>query len=237
MINHKLRLQSLLNTVSEVASKDGTSNALESAFFYSVGTWSLIHQQWIENFCQSQNLHLVAVPNCSEMLELTKDMAHLPYHLGLILCQTDNDMNDALRLVKFFNTSHPDRVVQHIFMGVGTDLDSALYLAERSSGFKNISNLDAESFFYFLEQTIKKSLKKRSQLVESLVNIARLSSLTAKELSVMIQVISGLANKEIAEKMNNSSRTIELHRASVFEKMDVKNAIDLSMSLHSIIKN
>jgi len=53
----------------------------------------------------------------------------------------------------------------------------------------------------------------------------------------MVQVLNGFANKEIASEMGNSSRTIEIHRASIFEKMDVKNAIELSMLLHSALRH
>lgn len=234
MNNYKLRIQSLINAISGDADR---GNTLESANVYSIGTWSLTHQQWLETFCQSSNLQLVAVNNCSQMLELTKDLVHLPYGLGVALCHTDNDMADALRLLKFLNTSHPDRVIQIIFMGTNADLESALYLSERSTGYKQIDKVDEGNFRYLLEQTLEKSRKQRAQIIEKLINVAKLSSLTTKELATMIHVINGFSNKEIAEKMGNSNRTIEIHRANLFEKMDVKNGIELSMTLHHAFKS
>lgn len=52
--------------------------------------------------------------------------------------------------------------------------------------------------------------------------------LTNKELQVLKLVLSGLTNKQISEKLQNSKRTIETHRFNLMRKMEVKNLIDLS---------
>ena len=52
--------------------------------------------------------------------------------------------------------------------------------------------------------------------------------LTNKELQVLELVLSGLTNKQISEKLQNSKRTVETHRFNLMRKMDVKNLIDLS---------
>tara|TARA_R110002051_G_scaffold105833_4_gene178915 strand:- start:11653 stop:12324 length:672 start_codon:yes stop_codon:yes gene_type:complete len=52
--------------------------------------------------------------------------------------------------------------------------------------------------------------------------------LTSKELQILGLVLSGLTNKEISEKLENSKRTVETHRFNLMRKMDVKNLIDLS---------
>ena len=56
----------------------------------------------------------------------------------------------------------------------------------------------------------------------------RLAELTERERDVMQCVIDGLANKLIADQLNISVRTVEVHRARVFEKMDVKSAVELA---------
>tara|TARA_R110000796_G_scaffold183498_2_gene299990 strand:- start:57911 stop:58582 length:672 start_codon:yes stop_codon:yes gene_type:complete len=52
--------------------------------------------------------------------------------------------------------------------------------------------------------------------------------LTSKELQILELILSGLTNKEISEKLQNSKRTVETHRFNLMRKMDVKNLIDLS---------
>ena len=56
----------------------------------------------------------------------------------------------------------------------------------------------------------------------------RITDLTEREREVMALVIQGLPNKLIADQLNISVRTVEVHRARVFEKMDVKSAVELS---------
>ena len=56
----------------------------------------------------------------------------------------------------------------------------------------------------------------------------RVGDLTEREREVMQLVVQGLPNKLIADQLNISVRTVEVHRARVFEKMDVKSAVELS---------
>ena len=53
----------------------------------------------------------------------------------------------------------------------------------------------------------------------------RVGDLTEREREVMQLVVQGLPNKLIADQLNISVRTVEVHRARVFEKMDVKKDI------------
>ena len=55
-----------------------------------------------------------------------------------------------------------------------------------------------------------------------------LAELTERELEVMRLVTTGRANKQIADELDISVRTVEVHRARVFDKMDVKSAVELA---------
>ena len=56
----------------------------------------------------------------------------------------------------------------------------------------------------------------------------RLMELTERERDVMRLVIDGLPNKRIADQLEISVRTVEVHRARVFDKMEVKSAVELA---------
>ena len=60
---------------------------------------------------------------------------------------------------------------------------------------------------------------------------ARLSELTDRERDVMRLVIEGVPNKLIADQLDISVRTVEVHRARVFDKMEVKSAVELANML------
>jgi two-component system, LuxR family, response regulator DctR len=56
----------------------------------------------------------------------------------------------------------------------------------------------------------------------------RFAELTERERDVMRLVLEGHPNKRIADQLDISVRTVEVHRARVFEKMDVKSAVELA---------
>jgi two-component system, LuxR family, response regulator DctR len=55
-----------------------------------------------------------------------------------------------------------------------------------------------------------------------------LSELTEREREVMQLVIEGKPNKLVADALGISVRTVEVHRARVFDKMNVKSAVELA---------
>jgi two-component system response regulator DctR len=65
---------------------------------------------------------------------------------------------------------------------------------------------------------------------------ARLTSLTEREKAVMQLVVSGLPNKLVADQLDISVRTVEVHRAKVFDKMGVKSAVELANLMRDAAK-
>lgn len=59
----------------------------------------------------------------------------------------------------------------------------------------------------------------------------RLQSLTSREREVMEGILAGKFNKVIAGELNIAMRTVEVHRARVFEKMGVRSAVELAQLL------
>ena len=55
----------------------------------------------------------------------------------------------------------------------------------------------------------------------------RYEQLTPKEREVMVLVVQGLLNKQIALKLNNSEITIKQHRGKVMQKMRAESLVDL----------
>ena len=57
---------------------------------------------------------------------------------------------------------------------------------------------------------------------------ARVAELTERERDVMRLVIEGRPNKLIADELKISVRTVEVHRARLFEKMEIRSAVELA---------
>ncbi|MDB5914075.1 MAG: putative response regulator, NarL [Ramlibacter sp.] len=62
----------------------------------------------------------------------------------------------------------------------------------------------------------------------------RLDELTERERDVMRLVAKGMPNKLIADQLAISVRTVEVHRARVFDKMEVKSAVELANLLREL---
>jgi two-component system response regulator DctR len=59
----------------------------------------------------------------------------------------------------------------------------------------------------------------------------RLSSLTPREREVMELMLAGKYNKVIADELKVTTRTVEVHRARLLEKMGVRSALELAQLL------
>ncbi|MBZ2207655.1 response regulator transcription factor [Massilia soli] len=57
---------------------------------------------------------------------------------------------------------------------------------------------------------------------------ARLAALSAREREVLDKILAGKLNKVVADELGISMRTVEVHRANIFEKMQVKTAVELA---------
>jgi two-component system, LuxR family, response regulator DctR len=57
---------------------------------------------------------------------------------------------------------------------------------------------------------------------------ARLAALSTREREVLDLILAGKMNKVIADKLGISMRTVEVHRAHIFDKMNVKTAVELA---------
>ena len=83
-----------------------------------------------------------------------------------------------------------------------------------------------------LLETLRSSLKESEFRIEQQNYVSqfeeKLNSLTSRERELVEPISSGLSNKEIALNFENSIRTIELHRARVFEKLEVQSAVELA---------
>lgn len=58
-----------------------------------------------------------------------------------------------------------------------------------------------------------------------------LADLTEREREVMRLIVAGRPNKLIADELDISVRTVEVHRARIFDKMHVKSAVELANRL------
>jgi two-component system response regulator DctR len=85
-----------------------------------------------------------------------------------------------------------------------------------------------------VEQALALSQARLALRHQSAGLVTRLADLTERERDVMRLVVEGLPNKLIADQLDISVRTVEVHRSRVFEKMEVKSAVELVHLLREV---
>lgn len=84
-----------------------------------------------------------------------------------------------------------------------------------------------ESYFNreISEQFLKNYIRKHQ--VEK--NLIEKEDLTAREIELLKLVATGLSNKEIADKLFISIKTVEAHKNHILQKLKLKNSIELTL--------
>jgi two-component system response regulator DctR len=85
-----------------------------------------------------------------------------------------------------------------------------------------------------VEQALRQSAGQLAQRNAQRELHERINSLTERERDVMNLVVAGLPNKLVADQLQISVRTVEVHRSRVFDKMGVKSAVELANRLRGL---
>ena len=84
-----------------------------------------------------------------------------------------------------------------------------------------------------VEAALERDVSARAALASRHQLEAQLRQLTEREREVMALILDGKLNKQIAEALDISIKTVEVHRSRVLEKMGVKSAVELAGLLAS----
>ncbi|XVN74283.1 Response regulator protein TmoT [Oligella sp. MSHR50489EDL] len=113
-----------------------------------------------------------------------------------------------------FITGHGD-----VNMAVSTMKKGAVDFIEKPFNLEDIMPVIAR----FLDQAYEQMQEAISQQkVDSL-----LARLTSREEQVLERIVAGRLNKQIADDLNISIKTVEAHRANIMEKLEVSTVADL----------
>jgi RNA polymerase sigma factor (sigma-70 family) len=78
-----------------------------------------------------------------------------------------------------------------------------------------------------IEECLRRDREARAGHDRARLARARLSQLTQRELEVLELVVAGRMNREIAEQLDISIKTVEAHRARIMEKLEVDSVAEL----------
>jgi RNA polymerase sigma factor (sigma-70 family) len=97
--------------------------------------------------------------------------------------------------------------------------EGAIDFIEKPFDYKRVVSL--------VEECIRRDSEARAQNERRRACSARLAQLTQREREVLELVVAGRMNREIAEKLDISIKTVEAHRAKIMEKLEVNSVAEL----------
>lgn len=118
------------------------------------------------------------------------------------------------------------------FFNKMTDSGACGYLLKNSirDDFEKAINKVMEGSNYYSDELIVKLSKKMAQIKSMKTEqIKEEVTFTAEEKELLKYICQGLTNKQIADIMHLSSRTIEAHRARLLDKTQTKNSVALAV--------
>jgi len=129
--------------------------------------------------------------------------------------------NDSLMALKKINTT------MKIVVAATTASYFNFYLLLKEGIIDGLClKTDTSTVFH---HALKSVLSNKSYISETIIAaLAKQSSkLTPKELQVIELLVLGLNNKEVAHTLNNSERTINVHRSNIMHKLNLSNVVEL----------
>ena len=168
-----------------------------------------------ESHLQAQAPPWPSAPSC-----LVLDV-RMPGTSGLLLFERLIERGLLGRLPVIFLTGHGD-----VPTAVAAVKRGAFDFVEKP--FSNNALVDR------IEQALEQSAAALRETRRAAARERQFGELTEREREVMRLVVDGRPNKLIADALDISVRTVEVHRARVFDKMNVKSAVELANLLREL---
>jgi FixJ family two-component response regulator len=169
---------------------------------------------------ESQGFAVTAYASAEDFLAACRDgMAgcivldvRMPGMSGLELYEKLNARHCTLPVI--FITGHGD-----VPMAVSALKKGAVDFIEKPFGDKDMLRLVAQCL------ELDRANREKNRLGEAAAR--RLAALTEREVEVMDLIIAGKLNKQIADVLNISIKTVEVHRSRIMDKMEVRTVAEL----------
>ncbi len=173
-------------------------------------TWLLEgHDMTVESFDSAEKFLNVYNPNKLSILIVD---IRMPGMSGIELQEVLNNQKAPIPIV--FITGHGD-----VPMAVSTIRKGAMDFLEKPFNEKDLLNT--------LHKMIPLAKERMIEYTEKNQTDALLDRLTDRERQVLERIVAGRLNKQIADDLHISIKTVEAHRANLMEKLEVSNIAHL----------
>lgn len=162
----------------------------------------------------------------NKTVERAPDLAH-PRQAACILLDVRMPGMSGLALFEQLQSNGLAQAWPVIFLTGHADVPTAVDSVKRGAFDFCEKPFSDNALVDRIEQALALSQERLAERQKQQRLQSRLLELTERERDVMQWVVEGLPNKLIADQLDISVRTVEVHRARVFDKMEVKSAVEL----------
>lgn len=158
-------------------------------------------------------------------------LAAAPWTLGVACAVLDVRLGGMSGLDLFDRMTAAGAAIPVVFLTGHADVPLAVE-ALKKGAFDFIEKpFDGNALVDRVAAALEKAGAARGDL-DRRARLARLvDGLSPREREVLDHLLAGALNKQIADALGVSMRTVEVHRARIFEKMGVRNAVELATLL------
>lgn len=158
----------------------------------------------------------------------------IPHQAGCILLDVRMPGQSGLALFESLLANGLAKAWPIIFLTGHADVPTAVDSVKRGAFDFCEKPFSDNALVDRIEQALALSKERLASSAFSAGLASRLAELTEREQDVLKLVVEGLPNKLIADQLDISVRTVEVHRSRVFEKMSVKSAVELANLLREV---
>ena len=143
----------------------------------------------------------------------------MPDISGIEVAKSISENYSDIKILILSMHSNEEFITKALSVGANGYLPKDTAMAELLEAIHTIYK--GENYFNKeISDTILKSLRNKSQKNEG-------KSLTNREKEIIELVVEGLTNKEIADKLFISIRTVDSHKNNIMQKLNLKSSIEL----------
>jgi len=165
---------------------------------------------------ESEGLHATAYASAEEFLEQISETSR-----GCILLDVRMPGLSGLELQQYLNKKQIELPI--IVMTGYADVSMAVQAMKAGAVDFIEKPFDNEHLLQQIHVSLQKNARTQSEQVRHRAAKEKTERLTRREHQVMEMLVQGHQNRVIAEKLGISSRTVEIHRAHVMEKLEARS--------------
>lgn len=114
-----------------------------------------------------------------------------------------------------------------IFLSSCTDISIVTRVMKNGAVDFFTKPVDTEKLLKMVKMSLRIDKKQRAHVLTKIEIQKKINFLSPREYEVMTYVISGMLNKQIANHLKISEKTVKIHRGRMMHKLGIKTVVDL----------